>query len=80
MTHGFLRNTLISGSIALLHLPLIVQAATLHGELAPGQGLTDLPLGANLVLLALLVLPYAALSALGIAWNPQHARLNEGGD
>lgn len=77
MSDGIVRSVLISGLIGLLHLPLIYQAITLHGELPPGQGITDLPLGTNLVLLALLILPYTALSAFGIRWNPQRARLNE---
>lgn len=77
MSEEFLRSVLISGLIGLLHLPLTYQAIVLHGELTPGQGITDLPVGANLVLLALLILPYTALSALGIRWNPQRARLNE---
>lgn len=77
MSDGILRSVLISGLIGLLHLPLIYQATTLHRGLTPGQGITDLSLGTNLVLLALLILPYTALSTLGIRWNPQRARLNE---
>lgn len=71
------RSLAIVVFIAVLHAPLILHVLALHDALAPGQGLTDASVPSLLIAFALLLLPYVALSASGIDWNPERARLNE---
>lgn len=72
-----LRHLSTAGLIGVLHLPMIFLAITLHDDLGPGQGLTDLSPLSLISLFAGLALPYALLAILGVPWNPQRARLNE---
>lgn len=82
MSYGpFPKNRLLTAIlILLLHLPLIYHASTLYARLAPGQGVTDLDPLSALTLLVLVILPYALLATLGVAWNPRRGRLNEAVD
>ncbi len=77
MSGEIARKTLISALIAVLHLPLVYQALIVYRQLVPGQSIGDLPPTSLLVLLLLLVMPYAVLAVFGVSWNPGRARLNE---
>lgn len=68
---------LVAGFIVVLHLPLVYHALALYLQLPAGANVTQLPAGSLVVLVALLLLPYAVLHVLGIRWNPPRARLNE---
>jgi hypothetical protein len=63
--------------IIALYLPLVAYVTSLRDRLAPGEGLTDLPLTSLLVLLLLLLLPHTVLALLGVRWNPSRSRLGE---
>jgi len=67
----------ICALILVLHLPLVYYAMSLHAVLQPGQGVADLAPTSIAILVALLVLPYGALTIARIPWNPDRARLNE---
>lgn len=77
MSNVVSHRMMIGGLIVLLHLPLILLVNSLFDELRPGQGITDLSPLVILALLAMTVLPYAALALFGIEWNPERSRLGE---
>jgi hypothetical protein len=68
---------LVAGFIAVLHLPLIYHALALYLQMPDGADITQLPAGSLVVLVALLLLPYAVMHVLGVHWNPPRGRLNE---
>jgi hypothetical protein len=77
MKQNLSHRLLVAGFIVVLHLPLLYHALALYLQLPAGADISQLPAGSLVVLVALLLLPYAVLHVLGIRWNPPRARLNE---
>jgi len=77
MSDRVTRRLMITALIAVLHLPLIYQASSVHLGLAPGQDIAELGPVTLFSLLLLFLLPHAALALFRIEWNPERARLGE---